>query len=414
MLAYRRTLRQQLPRLQQELQSPSTSLERATAIKNTELKNYEVLWPSEYSRLTESANTAVAGRADTSLDAWVASIVKTDGVAGLKAVASGLDQIAAARTASTRPAPRPTVPNRPPLRGSQGAANSPLALATADALSKAESTLRSRSADLVKNLVAQERAKLGTLGTGLPGLQAGTAWYREFQSTFGPYRYDPMVNDALAALAAARKPQLAGQAGALLARINQAPTVPQLTDVMSTYLGVPSDRSEPAAQRVFNAADTRQTSLAATAARAEAEARSATNFCKNVLAALPTGSAEPSARDMCMAIADQFDAVNDNLQEKKRACEGGGFRNQPLLAAECLVLCGGTGGTCNLSYSLTRFEKIACEKATGQPGFVCDYGIGISANNAQLEKMIIGMLGAGQITQSRFVKTADGWLRMLK
>ena len=107
MLAYRRTLRQQLPRLQQELQSPSTSLDRATAIKNTELKNYEVLWPSEYARLKESVDTAVAGRAGSSLDAWVASIVRTDGIAGLKAVATGLDQITTARSAAARPAPRP-------------------------------------------------------------------------------------------------------------------------------------------------------------------------------------------------------------------------------------------------------------------------------------------------------------------
>ena len=289
-----------------------------------------------------------------------------------------------------------------------------LALATPEALSGAEATLKSRAADLVKNLVAQDRTKLSTFGTGLAGLQAGTAWYNQFQSTFAPYRTDPAVTDALAALAAIRKPQIAGQADALLTRVTQSTSPSQLSSVLSTYLGVPSDRSEPAAQRIFTAADTRQATLGAAAVKAEAEARSVTNFCKNVSAALPAGSAEPSARDMCMAIADQFDAVNDNLLAKKQVCESGGFRNQPLLAAECLVLCGGTGGTCNLSYTLTRFQKIACEKATGQPGFVCDYAIGISANNAQLEKMISNMLGAGQLTQSRFVKTANGWLRMLK
>lgn len=76
-----------------------------------------------------------------------------------------------------------------------------------------------------------------------------------------------------------------------------------------------------------------------------------TNFCKNVPTTKRAGSMEPSAHDMCMAIADRFDAANEWLRQKKIA---------------------------------------------------------------QLEKMLVDMLDAGETTQSCFVRTDTVWLRMPK
>ena len=110
--------------------------------------------------------------------------------------------------------------------------------------------------------------------------------------------------------------------------------------------------------------------------------------------------------------AGKFDAINDNLKSQEQACKGGGFKNNPVLALQCLQLCGASGGSCNLSVSLTRFEKIACEKATGEPGYVCDYIMRMSASSPAAQQALATIAPGGSTDQARFLKTAKGWIQL--
>ena len=107
MVEYRRTLRQLRPKLLAELQAlaPSAaSLERASAIRDTELPTYEVLWPSEYRELKAAVDATFPKAASPSLLAWVDSVVNgASGLEGLNAITAALGRFEAAPRASDRP-----------------------------------------------------------------------------------------------------------------------------------------------------------------------------------------------------------------------------------------------------------------------------------------------------------------------
>ena len=85
-----------------------------------------------------------------------------------------------------------------------------------------------------------------------------------------------------------------------------------------------------------------------------------------------------------------------------------------MLAVECLSLCGATGGTCDLTVTLTRFEKWGCANAaaSGQPGFNCDYVLGYSLSGLMMQQMMSAFAPNGARTNSRFVQQGGRWVRM--
>jgi hypothetical protein len=423
MVAYRRTLRQQRVQLLAELKAldgSDVSLKRAAAIRDSELTNYEVLWPSEYSELSKALDATFARVASPGLEAWVAGVVKgASGLQGLTAINEALAHFSAKPTAAALPGARPSI--KPP--GSAAAAapsTGPAALVAAaspEVRERAEQQLRARATTLVTELAGAETAKLKSLGTGLAALQAGTAWHAQFSQSFANFQSEPSVRDGFQALEARRRQDLAAASDELLARVNQAKTPADVAGVLATYLGVPSDRSEPAASRVFAAADEKSRTLTASAERAAEEARSVTNFCRK-LSATDKGAAnrEPSSRDMCLAVADLMDSMNDQYRSTKASCERGNYRDNPVLAVQCLGLYAGTGGTGDMSVQMTYFEKIACAsaEATGQPGFNCDYVLRYSASNPAIQKAMASIAPFGSVIQSRFVQRGDRWMRMTR
>lgn len=119
----------------------------------------------------------------------------------------------------------------------------------------------------------------------------------------------------------------------------------------------------------------------------------------------------PNEQEMCGAIAAKFGAVNENLRQTKKLCEQRAFRNDPLLAMQCLQQYGASGGTGNMAVRITRCEKIACEKASSQAGYVCDYVIGMAMpGNAAMRGSLGAMASNGSLGQGRFVRTGNRWL----
>jgi hypothetical protein len=426
MVAYRRTLRQQRLKLLAELQGLSASdasFERAATIREAEMAAFEVLWPSEY-REVKGAVEATSLKATTpGLQAWVDSVVKSaSGFEGLNAITSALGRFTAvARARNQSPGRQVPMSGRPRGAASGGAVSSTgpdalIAAASPEAKEQAEAKLRARASVLVAELVKSEQAKLDAFGTGLNALQAGTVWYRRFSESFSQFQSEPPVRSAHQALETRRHQDLAAGAAELLARVNQAKTPDQVSSVLNTYLGVPTDRSEPAVSNVFAAAAERSRILTASVQRAAEEARSVTNFCKTVAADDTNATGEPSSRDMCLAVANLMDGINDNYREIAQACARGDYRDNPIRAMQCLGLCAGTAGECELSIQMTHFDKIACAdaKPTGQPGFNCDYVLRYSASSANVQQALATVAPAGSVVQSRFVKRGTVWIRMSK
>lgn len=60
---------------------------------------------------------------------------------------------------------------------------------------------------------------------------------------------------------------------------------------------------------------------------------------------------------------------------------------------------------------ITKFEKLGCERASGKPGYVCDYLLATSGRVQQAGgAMLAQIAGRGGAVQARFLKTRDGWI----
>jgi hypothetical protein len=426
MLAYRRTLRQQRGQLLAEVKAlPPTeaSFARAVAIRDKEMPAFEALWPSEYRELREAVDAAMLGVATPGLNAWVSSVVQgASGLEGLNAITSALARLSSAGRPDPRSGGRPA-PNAAHPGGVPGAApaagsgpDAIIAAASPQARQQAEATLRARASTIVAELVKGEAAKLEGFGTGAVALEAGSTWYRHFSTLFGQFQSEPPVRAAQEALEARRRQDRAAGARDVLARVNAATTPQQLSAVLNTYLGVPADQNDASVSEVFAVAAERRRTLTAQAERAAEAARSVGNYCSRLPSNDREVPGEPSSRDMCLAVADVMDGVNDGYRDIQRSCAAGNYRNNPILGIQCIALCGATVGTCELSVQMTRFEKIGCAdaKATGKPGFNCDYVLRYAASSANVQQALSAVAPAGSIVQSRFVKRGDVWIRLLK
>lgn len=126
--------------------------------------------------------------------------------------------------------------------------------------------------------------------------------------------------------------------------------------------------------------------------------------------------AEPTAQEMKAALESRFAAINEGMSDVAERCNRRDFQNDPVMAMQCLqiAITGGlkNGGTevNSASFNLSRFEKIACEKAQGKPGFICDYVAGMGSNMRHLPPSLAALMQNGQMTQARFVRQGNRWL----
>jgi hypothetical protein len=125
--------------------------------------------------------------------------------------------------------------------------------------------------------------------------------------------------------------------------------------------------------------------------------------------ALAQGGA-PSEAEMREALMARFEAMNAGLEDTRERCRRREFQGDPMMAMQCLAVMAAAGGDRELTYDLTNFQKIACEKATGQPGYICDYYSGITSNSPFMQGSMARLLGGGSMSQGRFVRTERGWL----
>lgn len=138
------------------------------------------------------------------------------------------------------------------------------------------------------------------------------------------------------------------------------------------------------------------------------------------LAGAGAWAAEPTEVEMRAAVQAQYDNVNDASAESAQKCNnreynrGGG---NPLQAMECIGLAVGGGGMTRdgrgvkpMKVSIITFEKIACEKAQGKAGYLCDYAMGYDTNNPN---NITGQYTRKPMAaQARFVQQGKRWIRL--
>lgn len=124
------------------------------------------------------------------------------------------------------------------------------------------------------------------------------------------------------------------------------------------------------------------------------------------------GDREPTEKEMLAVFQASFDATNAEFKQKEAQCKSGAYRsnNDPALAMMCLAGALATGGRGGMSKSLTGFQKVACSRANGAPGWVCDYVIQQDVSGFNAPPSLKEMVKTPTIQHARFVYTNGQWI----
>jgi len=116
---------------------------------------------------------------------------------------------------------------------------------------------------------------------------------------------------------------------------------------------------------------------------------------------------EPSAEDMLAAVMYPLNEFNHYFRGSAERCQQGLPANNPLMMINCInVMVVG-----EVQVRISDFVKLACVRAPGAPGYVCDYGMVIDSNQPLVQVFMRDLLGSSnlQANTSRFLETEAGW-----
>ena len=118
----------------------------------------------------------------------------------------------------------------------------------------------------------------------------------------------------------------------------------------------------------------------------------------------------PNSAQMKQAAGKTYLEINTEIQKIGDECRGkGGIIVNPILAMKCTSVCSFDPKDCKKLplLEIEDFKKLACEKAVGQPGWICDYQYSVRSDSDLVMKMFQGVYGKETQAQARFFQT-DG------
>lgn len=132
-----------------------------------------------------------------------------------------------------------------------------------------------------------------------------------------------------------------------------------------------------------------------------------------ILTSCSAGPQEPGEKEMKAAAEKKYLQINHDLEQLAADCRNqGSVIVNPIKAFKCTSVCALDTKECKVlpTLEMVNFKKLACEKANGQPGFICDYRYEMTSPS----KFVIGMFekvyGKDNLAQARFFQSDSGWI----
>jgi hypothetical protein len=125
------------------------------------------------------------------------------------------------------------------------------ALASGEVQRKHEARARVVVGRIVGDAARAERARIAAFGPGLDGLIAGTRWYAGAYPLYGGFRGHAAVDTLFADFRTRRATLLRSDAATIDALLRNADDADELDVLLAAYLGVPTDREDPAGRRLL-------------------------------------------------------------------------------------------------------------------------------------------------------------------
>ncbi len=285
-------------------------------------------------------------------------------------------------------------------------------------LSSARSTLQQRRDGLVKVAVAADRERLHAIGPGAANLPLSATWYQDVQRRHdNDARQHPDFQLLMSEFRSKRDQQLAAAQPTLAARINGASSAAELNTALSGALSVPGDSESSAGRDLRQRAQAREESLyKAQVLGSQAQERPvmpevAAARQENAAPSSRPGSREPTASEMYDLIQSKFNSIAENVKETQQDCSRGANPNDPVRSILCLGNIFQSAAGAGEPMKITKFEKLGCERASGKPGYVCDYLLAYTGGaTGAAGPTMAALVGRGGAAQGRFLKTSDGWV----
>ncbi len=129
-----------------------------------------------------------------------------------------------------------------------------------------------------------------------------------------------------------------------------------------------------------------------------------------------SGSADrpPNDEELRVAASQTVFQINDEVRRIADECRGeGSVIVNPLKAMKCASVCSFDPKECRKipKLDMTNFKKLACEKAAGEPGWICDYEYQVTSDSEFIMKMFRNTYGDQSRATGRFIKTDQGdWI----
>jgi hypothetical protein len=124
------------------------------------------------------------------------------------------------------------------------------------------------------------------------------------------------------------------------------------------------------------------------------------------------GDREPTETELLAVFQEQFASTNAALKDKEGQCKTGAYKNDPMLAMECLGTGIATGGRGGLGKKITGFRKIACSRARGEAGWNCDYVLQMDLSGFKVSPSMRELMTTPTIRHGRFVYTGGRWIQV--
>jgi len=276
--------------------------------------------------------------------------------------------------------------------------------------------LGARITQVAVPVAADERRRIDAIGDGADGLEQGVQWRRDYDSRLRPFAvHSPDIAALPAYLHQRRGPVLLGAQAPvreliLATRENQA-----LRQVVSRFL-LPTDESMPGGAALYEIASRQSEYLRKRDILGEdLDAERAARYLGTMgSAGAPAAmkrplSDEPTSEDIYDALQGQYDIKADAERSMNNHCNRGGASAD----ISSLVMCMGLGAKAMFGWDgrteITRLRKIECVRASGKPGFVCDYEISRSGGELNAQGAVLNAaLANGVREESRFVRSSDG------
>lgn len=292
----------------------------------------------------------------------------------------------------------------------------------------AREQLTAAMSSLSDSLARESESSIRSLPAGLAGLEAGNRWLHDFDRQWNntPGHMPTSIDSVRRRFLESRQSALQGARGEIQAQIRRANNINEPESLLSRYL-FDGERNTSVGTELVAAAQRRVDALERSAAiqrggggrelppaqadEDEEETPRKKGGKKSILV-----RGEPSEEIMYDLLKSRFDGQAKRMQDIQDQCARGptGSGNQMgnvMDAAMCLGMLPGKFMKTDQAIRIVSFRKLGCAKASGKPGYVCEYIAKTShPMNQSMGKIMGSMMDSNGAGQGRFLDAGDSWI----